>query len=253
MSMQSLISVISKRCENVTPVVIAMSGGVDSCLVAAAARQALKGPVFGVTVRSELNAAHEFTRAVEVAEFIGLEHHPLCLRVLEDKYVRRNTDERCYHCKRLIFKMMVLEYGDDCIILDGTNADDDPARPGLLAVREFGVFSPLKEVDMTKSDVRATAKSIGLPNWNAPSESCLATRIPIGMPLTADRLEKVNTMELFFHNLGVETLRARHDNLVATVEFLPQYADIMKKNRDSFAALIERIGLRSYEFKEWGE
>ncbi len=74
--MQSLISVISKRCENVTPVVIAMSGGVDSCLVAAAARQALKGPVFGVTVRSELNAAHEFTRAVEVAEFIGLEHHP---------------------------------------------------------------------------------------------------------------------------------------------------------------------------------
>ncbi len=149
--------------------------------------------------------------------------------------------------------MMVLEYGDDCIILDGTNADDDPARPGLRAVREFGVFSPLKEVDMTKSDVRATAKSIGLPNWNAPSESCLATRIPIGMPLTADRLEKVNTMELFFHNLGVETLRARHDNLVATVEFLPQYADIMKKNRDSFAALIERIGLRSYEFKEWGE
>lgn len=149
--------------------------------------------------------------------------------------------------------MMVVEYGDECLIIDGTNADDDPKRPGLQAVKQFNVFSPLKEQGWGKTKVREVARTIGLPNWNAPSESCLATRIAEGMPLNKARLDMVQVMETFFHQAGVETLRARHDNLVASVEYLPQYADIMNKKRDSFAALIKRIGLRSFEFKEWAE
>lgn len=253
MQMDLLTSVIAKRCENVDLVVVAMSGGVDSSLVAAAAYRVLGRKCIAVTVKSELTAGRDFTRAVEAAEHIGIEHHPLNMFLLKDPQVRRNTETRCYHCKRAVFELMVLEYGDDTLIMDGTNGDDDPARPGLKAVQEFGVFSPLREAGLTKSAVRETAREIGLTNWNAPSESCLATRIPIGIPLNKERLDMVQTMESFFHERGVETLRARHDNLVATVEHLPQYADIMVKHRDSFAALIKRIGLRSFIFREWSQ
>jgi len=90
-----------------------------------------------------------------------------------------------------------------------------------------------------------------LPNWDAPSESCLATRFPVGTPLTQESLQLVQTMESYFHDLGVETLRCSHDNLMVTVSYLPQYAQIIDENRDNFMALIKKIGLRSCTFKEW--
>jgi len=252
MQMDKLVAVISKRCRPSDRAVIAMSGGVDSTLVAAAVYRVMGERCVAVTVQSEMTAARDFTRAVEMAEHIGIEHHPLCIRMLENKEVRRNGEFRCYHCKRAIFDLMRIEYGDDTIIMDGTNMDDDPNRPGLKAARELNVFSPLKEAGLTKASVRKIARGEGLPNWNAPSESCLATRIQAGMPLSLERLEMVQTMESFFHARGVEVLRARHDNLMATVEHLPQDAEIINKHRDFFAVLIKRIGLRSYTFKEFG-
>lgn len=251
MGMQCLTKVIRKQGRERRPVVVALSGGVDSSLVALAAYRALGDAVIAVTARSELVAHREFSRAVETAEHIGMEHHPLLLDLLGEAGVRRNGEDRCYACKRAIFRMMVLEYGDNCIILDGTNADDDPARPGLRAVREFGVFSPLRECGLGKARVRSLAKSAGLPHWDRPSDSCLATRIPTGIPLNSNRLEMVLVMESFFQDRGVEVLRVSHDNLVATVEYLPQYSEIIEKNRDNFAAMIEGIGLRSCQFKEW--
>ncbi len=251
--MKSLVTLITDRCQSAPHVVVALSGGVDSSLVAAVALKAIGHKAIGVTVQSELTPQRDFTRAVELAEHIGMVHHPLLMRALEDKMVRRNNEDRCYHCKKGIFELMISEYGDECVIIDGTNADDDPARPGLRAVKEFGVYSPLKEAGMTKSMVRELAKKLGLPSWKLPSESCLATRIPVGMPLGVKALDRVQAMEMFLHDKGVETVRASHDNLVATVTYLTQYAEIMRKNRDSFAALIKRIGLRSFVFKEWSE
>ena len=253
MDMKTITGTMADRDPGHDRIIVSLSGGVDSSLVAAAALHAFGSRVVGVTVHSELTIPRDFTRAVEVAEHLGIEHHPLPLRMLEDKLVRRNSEERCYHCKKRIFKTMILEYGDDCMIMDGTNAEDDPARPGLGAAKEFGVFSPLAELGVGKQKVRQLARQIGLPNWNWPSESCLATRIPFGIPLSQDRLDKVDAMESFFHGLGIKSLRARHDNLVATVEYLPQYAEIIEKNRDKFAALIERIGLRSFIVREGSE
>lgn len=206
-----------------------------------------------VTVCSELTADGDFTRAVEVAEQIGIEHHPLCLRMLELEGVRRNGADRCYHCKKAIFQMMRLEYGDDCLLVDGTNDDDDPNRPGLRAAREQGVYHPLKEAGLTKADVRTMARMAGLANWDAPSESCLATRLATGVPLSREGLDKVRVMESFLRERGVERLRARHDNLVATVEYPAQCSEIIDKHRDSLAALIKRIGLGSCELREWSE
>ncbi|MBI9078829.1 MAG: ATP-dependent sacrificial sulfur transferase LarE [Pseudodesulfovibrio sp.] len=251
MDKKGLSTRISVRASGYNPVVVCLSGGVDSALVASAAHDVLGNRVMAVTVHSELIADRDFTRAVEIAEHIGIEHHPLLVRALDDEFVCQNTEDRCYHCKKGIFRLMALEYGDACVILDGTNADDDPSRPGLCAVREFGVYSPLLDAGLGKSEVRTLACAAGLPNWDTPSESCLATRILAGMPLSKLGLSQVQDMETFFHLQGVQTLRASHDNLMATVTYLPEAADIMVKSSDKFAALIERIGLRSYRIKEW--
>lgn len=253
MDLKTLSAQIETRAVGHDHVLVALSGGVDSALVAAASHAAVGKRAISVTVHSELTANRDFTKAVEIAAHIGIEHHPLLVQVLTDNNIRMNGEDRCYHCKNKIFRLMVLEYGDDSLILDGTNADDDPARPGLRAVREHGVYSPLKEAGMNKRTVRKVARIQGLPNWDSPSESCLATRIPVGFALTSEGLEMVQSMENFFHALGVETLRARHDYMVATVEYSSQYTDIMHKSRDKFAALIEMIGLRSFTFKEWTE
>ena len=249
--MDCLTRVIEEESRGRGPVVVALSGGVDSSLVALAAHRATHGKAVAVTVRSELVAGREFTRAVEGAAFMGMEHHPLPLRLLDEPVVRRNGPDRCYGCKRAIFRMMKVEYGDHCLILDGTAADDDPARPGMRAVRENGVVSPLAKCGLGKAQVRRLAREAGLPMWDRPSDSCLATRIPQGISLNAERLKMVESMESFFHGLDAETVRVSHDNLVATVNYLPQYAEIIEKNRDKFAALIKRIGLRSCEYKEW--
>ncbi|BCS89013.1 7-cyano-7-deazaguanine synthase [Pseudodesulfovibrio sediminis] len=228
-----------------------MSGGVDSGLVAYAVRKALGDTCIAVTVRSALTPERDLQRAVAVAEHIGIRHGVLPVDVLQDRAVCANEADRCYHCKRTLFSVMRGGFDSKALLIDGTNADDDPKRPGLRAVKEFSVFSPLLAVGLTKVEVRRLACDAGLPNWNTPSESCLATRLPLGMELTETGLNRVEVMETFFHERGVDTLRASHDNLMASVEFMPQYAEIMIKNRDKFVALIKRIGLRSCEFKEW--
>ena len=231
--------------------VVALSGGVDSGLVALAASRAVGADAVAVTASHELVARREFTRAVEVAEWIGIEHHPLLMRPLEDEAIRQNKTNRCYACKRALFRALRLEYGDRCLLLDGTNADDDPSRPGLQAARECGVVSPLAVCGLTKEAVRALAREAGLPNWDRASESCLATRIPTGTPLTTGALSLVERLESYFHERGVPSLRVRPDNLVATVEYSAQCADIIEKYRDNFVAEIQGIGLRSCRFKEW--
>lgn len=251
--MEYLISLIAEKCADNRGAAVALSGGVDSGLVAAAAFKALGEQSLAVTIQSQLTPLRDAERAAEVAQSIGINHKIIELDILQNKDVVANPQNRCYYCKRAVFGAIVRDCGPDCLVMDGTNADDDPARPGLKAVAELKVFSPLLEAGLTKAQVRELAKLNGLPNWDTPSESCLATRIPVGSPLTADGLSKVETMETFFHLRGVTTLRVTHDNLVATVSYLPQYAQIMNENRDKFVALIKEIGLRSCEFKEWTE
>lgn len=252
MELHGLAESIRVRAVEGSSLIVALSGGVDSGLVAAAAhRSGLMAQA--VTVVSEFTPDREREAARSVASYIGIPWKELTVSVLGDPLVKANDHNRCYHCKRMIFRYIRKEIGTAPLILDGTNGDDDPTRPGLRAVMEYGVFSPLLEAGMGKADVREMSRRAGLPNWNAPSESCLATRIPVGTPVTERALTQVAAMEAFFHRRGVETLRIRPDNLVAIVEHLPQYTEIMHQNHDKFMALVQEIGLQSCEFKEWRE
>jgi len=253
MGMDLLQSFIADENRDGGRVAVALSGGVDSSLVALAALRAVGERAMAVTGDHELVSRREFERAAAVASSLGIKHQTVRVRPLDDPLVRGNGPDRCYGCKRALFRAIREVVGPEGLILDGTNADDDPARPGLRAVRECGVVSPLKACGLDKASVRALAREAGLANWDRPSESCLATRIPRGTSLDLDGLRLVERLESYFHAHGVESLRVRPDNLVATVEYLPEHREIMDKLRDNFAAEIERIGLRSCRFKEWGE
>ncbi|EGB15465.1 asparagine synthase [Pseudodesulfovibrio mercurii] len=251
MSLDHLASLIAARAGDVGCAVTALSGGVDSSLVAAAAHLALGPRAMACTVVSELTPDRDLKRAERVAAHIGIEHRVIQISALVVPEVRRNLDDRCYHCKCLILRTMRDAFGAGCLLLDGTNADDDPNRPGLRALQEFHVYSVLLAAGLGKAEIRGLAREAGLSNWEAPSESCLATRIPTGVPLNADDLGRVNALESYLHTIGVHTVRVRPDNLMATVEYLPQYAEIIQENRDKIVALANRIGLESCTFREW--
>ena len=241
---------IRDRAQGGVEVVVAMSGGVDSGLVAALAVQAVGSRARAVTIQSEFVARQEIAAAKSIAEHVGIRHELLEMHHLESAAVRRNGPDRCYHCKGRVFERLQKKF-HDAVLCDGTNGDDDPARPGLKALAERGVMSPLRLAGVTKANIRSAAKVLGLPNWDRPSESCLATRIPVGTELTVKRLDMVAVMENYWRGCGVESLRVGHDDLVATVIYMPEYADIMKKNRERFAELIKGIGLRSFRCTEW--
>jgi pyridinium-3,5-biscarboxylic acid mononucleotide sulfurtransferase len=199
------------------PVAVAFSGGVDSSLALWAAASALGEDAVGVHVRSEFICAAERERAERLASFLGRQTGAKVLvrgvSALANAGLRANTPERCYLCKVLVLaevRQAALEHlGPGAALAEGTNADDDPARPGRRAVAEAGAHSPLAACGLDKAGVRELARLIGLPNADDPSDSCLATRVPEGHELTFKRLKAIEALERAARGLGLTDLRAR--------------------------------------------
>jgi uncharacterized protein len=199
------------------PVAVAFSGGVDSSLALWAACTALGQDAVGITVRSEFVCAAERERADRLAAFLGRERGAKVLvrsiSALSDADLRANTAERCYLCKRHVLAEVRQAAADHfktgAALAEGTNADDDPARPGRRAVAEAGAHSPLAACGITKAEVRELARMVGLPNAEDPSNSCLATRVPEGHELTFKRLTCIEALERSAREMGLFDLRAR--------------------------------------------
>lgn len=199
------------------PVAVAFSGGVDSTLALWAAARALGGRALGVSIRSEFICRAERERAERMAAFlaeaVGARVAVRGISALSHARLRGNPPDRCYLCKQLVLAEVRAEaraaYGEDFRLADGTNADDDPARPGLRAVAEAGALSPLALCGIDKAGVRELARRLGLPNAEDPSNSCLATRVPTGAELTFARLTAIEGMERAARDLGLLDLRAR--------------------------------------------
>jgi len=202
--------------------IAALSGGIDSSVVAALAHRALGEKALAVTVESPLITSDDLRDAVRVAEHIGINHLVLNLNELELPGFQTNPPERCYLCKKYRFaklKELARRQGY-CEVADGTNFDDlKQYRPGLKATRELGIYSPLVEGEITKGDVLAAAEFLGLTVAGKSHNSCLATRVPYGEELTVARLKRIDEAEQYLRDLiKAKDLRLREHGSLARLE-----------------------------------
>ena len=202
-------------------VLIAYSGGVDSTFLLKVAREELRDKVTAVTVKSEIHHLSEITIAKKMAQKFKVKHLFIDIDILSNKEFVNNPKERCYICKKEIFSR-IIEIAKELnlnFVADGSNYDDlDDYRPGMKAIRELKIRSPLQEALLTKDDIRLHSKEMDLPTWNKPSNSCLATRIPYGDEIILAKLKRIEKAEGFFHDLGIEQVRVRCHNKLAKIE-----------------------------------
>jgi uncharacterized protein len=202
-------------------VLVAFSGGVDSAVVAALAQRALGQRALAVTAAAETLSGIELEQARALAAEIGIAHEVVTYSELDDPEYVANPAWRCYVCQGMRMGTMVRLARERGIgrVCDGTNASDPgPDRPGLRAVREQGVDSPLLAHGATKSEVRALASSLGLSVWDKPANACLSSRIPHGQPVTLGKLRRVELAEALLLGRGFRVVRVRHEAAGARVE-----------------------------------
>jgi len=204
--------------------VVAFSGGVDSSVVLAVAVEQLGARALGVTSLSPSVAPDESAEARRVAAWLGVELCFVETGELRDEAYAANAPDRCFHCKRGLYEVCrrVADERGLAAVLNGTNADDlSDWRPGLAAASAAGVHSPLLACGLDKAAVRAIAAELGLPNWDRPATACLASRLPYGTRVTAERLAAVAAVEGHLLALGFRQVRARHLGARVSLEVEP--------------------------------
>lgn len=192
-------------------VLVAYSGGVDSAFLAAVAHQELGARAEAVTARSPSLPASELEDACALAQRLGLRHRVIETHELKRPGYRANGADRCYHCKAELFDATaLLSAASGATVVDGFNADDfGDHRPGHAAAGERAVRHPLAEVGLSKEEIRALSRRMGLPTWNKPQLACLASRVPYGVEVTPERLARVEALEAALFGLGFRDKRAR--------------------------------------------
>lgn len=205
-------------------IAVAFSGGVDSSFLLKCAHDALGDSALGVTARSSTYPARELAEATEFAKQYGIPHVIIDSEELDIKNYAQNPKERCYYCKNELFHRIraVAEIHGIHTIAEGSNCDDlSDYRPGMRAVEEQGILSPLRQAGLFKEEIRRLSQEIGLATWNKPSFACLASRVPYGEAITREKLAMIEQAEQFLLDLGFTQVRVRHHGNLARIELLP--------------------------------
>jgi uncharacterized protein len=226
-------------------VVVAYSGGTDSTLLLKVAHDELGQNAIAVTAVSPTMPREEAERAARVAKEIGAEHLLLESGEMDNPDYVANSPDRCYHCKRVRFDalcQLAQSRGFEHVV-DGSNVDDKgDHRPGMRAAHELGVRSPLQEVGLTKADIRAVSKGLGLPTWDLPSNACLASRLPYGTSITRERLEQIEEAERLLHGLGFGQVRVRVHGDTARIEVEAESLPTLIEKRSQILPDLRRLG-----------
>ena len=204
-------------------VALAFSGGVDSAFLLYAAVKA-GCEVHPYYVKTQFQPDFEFEDAKRLCAQLNAALRVITADVLSDEEIRQNPANRCYFCKKKLFSLILnAAQSDGCsVVIDGTNASDDVSdRPGMKALAELQVRSPLRECNLTKTEIRALSREAGLFTWNKPAYACLATRIPAGTPIDPETLQKVDRAETSLRQMGFSDLRVRVFNGSARIQ-LPE-------------------------------
>ncbi|MDR0524813.1 MAG: ATP-dependent sacrificial sulfur transferase LarE [Spirochaetaceae bacterium] len=203
---------------------VAFSGGVDSSFLCHAAFAALGARALAVTVVSPMLPKTEIDGAIQVARRIGIAH--ILIEESEiDEEVAANPKDRCYFCKKIEFRgiLKAAEARGIHTVFDGSNLDDlGDYRPGLQALEELGIVSPLRIAGMTKADIRELSRRFNLPTWDKPAFACLASRIPYGERISPEKLGRIEKAEDALRSAGFRQFRVRSHGTLARIEVAPE-------------------------------
>ena len=214
---------------------LAFSGGVDSAYLLYAA-VSFGADVKAYYVKTPFQPAFEYEDALRLSRELGAEMVTIHLDVLSDNSIAENPKNRCYFCKKKIFNAILDQARADgyTLVIDGTNASDDASdRPGMVALKELQIRSPLRECGLTKAEIRRLSKEANLFTHDKPAYACLATRIPTGTPITAEKLAITEQNEGFLRNLGFKDFRIRFIGTGAKLQVSQQELPLLLENRET--------------------
>lgn len=223
-------------------VALAFSGGVDSAYLLYAAVTS-GANVTAYYIKTPFQPQFEYDDAVKLATDLGAEMKTIHLDVLQDKNVVVNPANRCYYCKKRIFSAILAAAQEDgfSIVIDGTNASDDASdRPGMVALQELQVRSPLREAGLTKAEIRHLSKEAGLFTHDKPAYACLATRIPAGTRITRELLKKTEICEEYLKNLGFSDFRIRYFEGCARLQLPEAQIPALLEKRAEILAFLKQ-------------
>ena len=218
---QTKLDSLKHHLRELGSVAIAFSSGVDSTFLLKTAYDLLGDRTLAITVHSRLSPQRELDEAVQFTHNEGIEHIIIEIDELTIPGFSKNSANRCYLCKTEIFSRIRRIAGEQNIphVIEGSNADDcDDYRPGLQAIAELGILSPLREVGLTKQEIRQLSRELGLPTWNKQSFACLASRIPYGEEITKERLAMIDVAEQYLQDVGFHQVRVRFHGNLARIE-----------------------------------
>jgi pyridinium-3,5-biscarboxylic acid mononucleotide sulfurtransferase len=230
-------------------IVVAYSGGVDSAFLLKAGVDILGDKARGIMAVSPTFPSREYDKAQETANIIGAKIFIIESHEMEDEKFRSNPVDRCYFCKNELFTEIqkIAESKQFYNLVDGSNFDDlGDHRPGMKALRELGVRSPLQEAGLTKAEIRILSKQLGLPTWDKDSLACLSSRFPYGETITIEKLKMVDEIENYLFDLGFRSIRARHQGNTLKIEVSPDYIQRFFDNtlRNSLVLKAKSLGYK---------
>lgn len=221
---------------------LAFSGGVDSAYLLYAALK-YGAEVRAYYVNSAFQPQFELDDAKRLAEELSADMHVLDLDVLAHSAVASNPSDRCYHCKKVIFTAIARAAAEDQypVLIDGTNASDDAGdRPGMRALSELSVRSPLRECGLTKEDIRRLSREAGLFTWDKPAYACLATRIPTGECITGEKLRRTEEAEKYLSSLGLNDFRVRLYGNAARIQAPERQLSLVTDRRQEIVTELKK-------------
>jgi uncharacterized protein len=247
--LQNKLDRLRSLLTEMSSVVVAYSGGIDSTVVLKVAHDQLHEKAVGITAISPTFPSIELEAAERIAREIGARHETVHTDQLTIDDFVKNDATRCFHCKTDLYQLLgtVRQSKAVAYVVDGTNLDDlGDDRPGIKAAREWGVRSPLVEAELSKADVRALAKDLGLSNWDKPAAACLSSRIPRGMPITVEKLSRVEASEALLHREGFRHYRVRDHGEIARIEVATgELPRLMESERSArISAAFKKLGFK---------
>jgi pyridinium-3,5-biscarboxylic acid mononucleotide sulfurtransferase len=227
--------------------VVAFSGGVDSSFLLHRAHTVRKSGIIAITIRTPYIPSREIDEAIEFTHSFGIKHKIIDIPFPE--MIRNNPIDRCYLCKKTIFTDLLnfAKENNYKFVIDGTNADDTgDFRPGIAALKELGIRSPLLEAGLTKKDIRELSRKADLNIWDKPAMACLLTRIPYNTVINEEAIRLVEEAENMLFELGYPGTRVRLHGDLARIECMPGYIEkiIHNPDKESIISNLKKIGFR---------